>query len=477
MKTKTFAVFLTLLFAAGAWVLSGQQSATDINGVITNRDKARIAVPDFRGSGDAQKFMKAFNDTLWNELDGSGALTMVAKSVYPLDVPQRPEDFKAPQNTIPVRKGEQSQTVRLGPWLTDWSGPPVNASHLAFGYTGVAPDGQLVLYGWLYNLSQATPAAAQLLAKVYFGPLNDTGARKVAREFAADILQQFGAKSLIGSRIFFVSDRSGHKEIWSMDYDGTNQRQMTNYKTITTQPALSGDGKMFAFTTYPQQVRDGHTYDGQPQIMVHSVETGRRLTFYNPPASSVVETPEFTPDGKRLMFATTIEKDPQICIADISGANMQRLSRVRAIEVSPRVNPKTGTDVLFISGRSGRQQLWRMNIDGSNPEMLTTGEGDVANPAWSPDGQFIAFSWTRGYEIGGFNIFIMDIAKRMPIQLTRGGGANENPWWAPDGVHLAFSAKRGRVTQIYTMLVDGTHVQPVTTQGNNLQPVWTKGIN
>ena len=58
--------------------------------------------------------MSEFNETLWNELSGSGVLTMVAKSVYPLNVPQRPQDFRPP-----------SGNVSNGPWLTDWSRPPV----------------------------------------------------------------------------------------------------------------------------------------------------------------------------------------------------------------------------------------------------------------------------------------------------------------------------------------------------------------
>ncbi len=80
-----------------------------------------------------------------------------------------------------------------------------------------------------------------------------------------------------------------------------------------------------------------------------------------------------------------------------------------------------------------------MNGDGGDMEMLTSGEGDVSNPSWSPNGQFIAFAWTRGYEIGEFNIFVMDVAKRVPVQLTHGNGRNENPWWATGrrapGVH------------------------------------------
>jgi TolB protein len=105
---------------------------------------------------------------------------------------------------------------------------------------------------------------------------------------------------------------------------------------------------------------------------------------------------------------------------------------------------------------------------------LTTGEGDAVNPAWSPDGQHIAFAWTRGFEPGNFNIFTMDVATREVVQLTHGQGRSENPTWAPDGVHLVFSAKRGRTSQLYTMLANGEAVQQLTTQGNNEKPVWTK---
>jgi TolB protein len=156
---------------------------------------------------------------------------------------------------------------------------------------------------------------------------------------------------------------------------------------------------------------------------------------------------------------------------------MRRISHVRAIEVSPKVNPKNASDVVFISGRGGSEQLWRMNIDGGDMERLTSGEGYVSNPAWSPNGQFVAFAWTKGYEPGNYNIFVMDIAKRVPVQLTHGSGRNENPWWGPDGVHLVFSSKRGRATELYTMLADGSHLQQLTTQGDNLQPVWSKAIN
>jgi len=97
MKTKTIFVLLTLLLAASALMLTGQDA--DIQGRIISGEKPKLAVPDLRGAGLAQKFMQAFNDTLWNDLDNAGVLTLVAKSVYPLNVPQRPEDF-VPPNAI-----------------------------------------------------------------------------------------------------------------------------------------------------------------------------------------------------------------------------------------------------------------------------------------------------------------------------------------------------------------------------------------
>ena len=112
-------------------------------------------------------------------------------------------------------------------------------------------NNQIVLYGWLFDVRQANTSSAQLIGKVYLGSLDEAGARKVAQEFAADILKQFGATSLIGTRIYFVSDRTGHKEIWSMNYDGSDQKQFTNYRSITTFPAISPDGTKIAFTTYP----------------------------------------------------------------------------------------------------------------------------------------------------------------------------------------------------------------------------------
>jgi TolB protein len=117
-----------------------------------------------------------------------------------------------------------------------------------------------------------------------------------------------------------------------------------------------------------------------------------------------------------------------------------------------------------------------MNFDGTGVERLTNGEGEASNPAWNPDGQVIAFSWTRGYATGNFNLFLMDVATRGFNQLTHSEGRNENPSWAPDGRHLVFMSTRSGSHQIWSMVANGTQVRQLTSSGNNWTPVWGKSI-
>jgi TolB protein len=428
----------------GAILLTAQKIETRID---KEGGKPALAVIDFKGSG-SQPFMAAFNSTLFGDLQNSGLFDMVAKSMFPLNNPQRPEDLKPEDN-------------RQGFALQDWQGSPTKASHLVFGYTA-AVNGALALYGNLYDTRQQNLQAAQLMTQRYSGSLDEAGAIKIAHQFANDIIQKFGGTgSLLGSRIYFISTRTRSDELWVMDWDGNNQKQLTNLKSLTIMPAVSADGTRAAFTTYAKIT---------PRIMLINTETGRLLPFYNQDAS-LNTTPGFTPDGKQIYYSSTAGGQPQIFAANLDGQGFRRITHRDAICVEPKVNPKNPNLLLFVSG-PGAQQIYRMNADGGDVQRVTNGEGEASNPSWSPDGQRMAFSWTQGYSKGQWNVFIMEIGSGQYLQLTHGEGKNENPVWAPDGRHLVFTSTRSGRPQIYTMLADGTQVKPLTQQGTNRSPVW-----
>lgn len=439
-----------------AALLCAQQPA-DYRGTVTGTQQApRIAVPDLLGDRTISRESEVFNNALWNALEDSARFDMVSKSFYPRTTPQRPDDFHAEDKNLPEDPGARSF------WLTGWSTPPVTTRYLTFGSLALANE-RLTLSGYLYDVTAEDPVAAFVFGKRYFAVPDVDGARQLAYDFSRDVLEKLGlGAGLAGTRIYFVSDRSGHREIWAMDYDGSRPEQITNYKNLSLTPAVSPDGTRVAFTSY---------FTGTPQIIVHSLETGRRLTFYNQIAS-LNTTPSFTPDGKRIAFASSASGRSQIYMAALDGRNLRRISYSRSIDVDPAVNPRTGTQIAFVSGRGGVPQVYLMDDQGANVRRLSGGDGDAVQPSWDPLGQNVAFAWTRGFEPGNYNIFVMNVATEELVQLTHGAGRNEHPTWSPSGTHITFTSNRSNGTQIWTMRADGRQLRKLTTKGKNQQPFW-----
>src|SRR6266478_2100702 len=170
-------------------------------------EKVRLAASDFKPSTQDAKnaeLLKTFNDTLWNDLDNAGIFEMVAKSFYPSQAPGQPAELNA----------------------KIWGDPPPNAGVLTFGNLGVN-SGRVEVQGWLYDVKN--PGAPQILGKQYKEDATPDMARLIAHRFADEIIARLGSgiPGIAESKIFFVSTRSGNKEIWSMDYDGANQKQLT----------------------------------------------------------------------------------------------------------------------------------------------------------------------------------------------------------------------------------------------------------
>ena len=455
MRTLT----LSLSFFLALGLAYGRQQ--QVSGVVEKGgEKPFVAVPDFRATGTAAPaLMTVFNSTVQSDLQSSPQIRFVPKTLYPLRIPQVPGDLAAGEAAVNAKPAPTP-----GYRLADWAAPPAKANYLGMGY-GAEDRGLFVVFGYLYTTSSAITdlQQAQAFAKIYTGSLDQAGAVDAAHHYAADILAQFGGQSLIGSRIVFVSDRTGSKEIWVMNWDGTDQHQITKYNSISTFPSVSPDGNIVAFTTYAT---------GYPAVQLFSLDTGRKLPFYNQRASMNAFV-SFTPDSKKVVFSSTAAGGAaQLYMANADGTDFRRVTNSGVIEVEAKINPKTGTDLVDVSGRSGLPQVYKMNIEGTDVQRLSAGTGEATNPSWSPDGSHIAFAWTKGFEPGNYNIFVMDVVSKETVQLTANEGRNENPCWAPDGAHIVYASKRGRQSQIWVMNADGTGKHALTQTGSNEKPVW-----
>ncbi len=330
--------------------------------------KVRLAVADFKPStNDPQNaaLLKTFNDTLWNDLDNSGVVELVSKSFYPLQVPGQPTDVN----------------------FAAWNSPPPNAAMLVFGSLGATAD-KLTVQGWLYDVKNT--ASPQVLGKQYADTVSEAAARLTAHKFADEIILRLGGgiPGIAESQIYFVSDRTGHKEIWVMDYDGSNQRQISHLGSISLSPRISPDGSRLAFSSL--------TKSGW-EIMMYSFDLNRMVSF--PRFGGTNLSPAWSPDGLKLAFSSSRSGESEIYIADSSGANPRRMTSSKGPDVSPVWNRKTGAQIAFVSGRTGLPQIYTMEADGTNQQRLTD-QGYAVSPGWAPNGQFLTFAWVRKYGPG-----------------------------------------------------------------------------
>jgi TolB protein len=407
--------------------------------------RIRIAAADFKPVGNdpqTPQFKTVFDATLFMDLTNAGVFDMVSKSMAPQATPGAPQEINLPQ----------------------WAADPANASMVAFGALAVN-NGRLTVSGWV--LDAKNPGSPQVLGKQYGDTASQDNARAIAHRFADDIIARLsGVNGIAETKIYFVSARTGTKEIWMMDYDGQNQRIVTKLGTTSLSPRISPDNNRLAFSSIG---KEGWA------IRMYSLELGRMVAFPGGVAGGSNFSPSWSGDGSKVSFSSSRSGDPEIWVCDSGGGNCRKLTAFRGPDVAPTWNPKTNSQIAWVSGRTGLPQIYIMDADGANIQRMTDG-GYAISPSWSPSGQFLAFSWNRKYgpgAPGGQDIYVMDIASKRWLQLTHDAGSNDYPSWSPDGRHLVFQREIGHESELWTMLADGTEQQQLTHSGKDSMPNWS----
>ncbi len=440
-KIAILAAFCTAISIAAAPPAAAQDWFKTGTGLGVS--KARVAAPDLpTRTPEAQPFEKTFHDVLWADLDYCGLLELVSPSFYPMKIPSQPSELNA----------------------ADWSNAPANTYMLAYGNMSVESS-NLAVAGYLSDVHN--PAAPVALQKIYRGAATDADARRLAHQFADDIVSRLsgGLPGIAQTKIAYVNSKTGNKEIWVMDYDGANQGPATHLKTISLTPRWSPDATRIAFTCFVP-----YNGDTRAEICIHSMASNRLIAF--PRFRGTNSSPAWSPDGTQIAFMSSQGGDPELFVSDTDGSHLHRITFAAGVNTSPAWNPKTGKQILFVSDRGGEPVLYLANSDGTNVEKIDMPDmGYVVDPAWSPNGQLVAFSWRR--PSGNFDIYVMDIVSRALVELTRDAGRNERPSWAPDGRHIVFESTRTGTRQIWSMLADGSLPRQLTYESQSESPNWS----
>jgi TolB protein len=315
--------------------------------------------------------------------------------------------------------------------------------------------GRIQLAGALVDVASGD----KLLEKKFSLP--QEGERAAGHAWADEVIRYFtGQPGMAGSRIVFVNDATGSKEVCAVDYDGSNFRRLTSDRSIALFPKASPDGKKLVFTTFKE---------GRPTIHVMDIDGRNRRSLCRYEGLNSVAA--WMPEGGELVATLSLGRDPSLHMVDGEGRVLRTLTNAAAVDTAPAPSPD-GLQVAFTSDRTGRPQIYVMNTSGANLRRLTFTDGQCDSPAWSPQGHIIAFTMSeRGKN---FDIHTVEVGTGKIERLTYGEGDNENAAWSPDGRWLVFTSSRRGKPELFIMGADGSFPRPVAElPGRSFTPHWT----
>lgn len=380
---------------------------------------------------------KKITDTITSDLTFIDLFLILPRSTYLED---------------PKKAGIRSNEFKF----SDWTGIKTEILLKAAAKT----DGSTItLETFLYNAQQGK----SIFAKRYVANFNEI--KTLSHTVANDVVHHLtGLPGIFMTKIAMSCDRTRKKEIYVMNFDGTEVRRVTNHRSIAFAPAWGPQGDRIAYSLYTRHrgnIKNIDLYEFD--LKRNTIRPLSRKKGINSGAS-------YSPDGKYVALTMSYLGNPEIFLLDLATRKTQRLTHSYGFDVDPSWHP-SGKQLAFVSSRTGKPMVFSMNSSGKSVRRLTYAGRYNATPYWSPQNNKIAFA---GWIDGRFDIFIMNPDGTKIERLTKNQGNNEDPTFSPDGNFIAFSSNRTGTKNIYVMNIDGTYVKRLTYGlGNCVTPKWS----
>lgn len=250
--------------------------------------------------------------------------------------------------------------------------------------------------------------------------------------------------------------------LWLMDSDGKNRRQLTSGDVQDFAPRFTPDGKRVIFVSNRRNGRwDIWSINTDGSNLSRITETEGKTGLWERS-----HYPFPTPDGKGLVFVIYKKSHGSIWLMDMESENIRRITSGGFGDDFPMVSPD-GKEIVFKSTRQGNGDIWSIDRSGKNYRRLTFENYPEFYPAWSPDGTKISYVTNKG---GIFDVWIMDRDGRNKKKLTN--YLSHGAWglkfdyndlieagyyhvsWHPDGTKLALTTWDSDKKESYLTMLD-----------------------
>jgi TolB protein len=307
--------------------------------------------------------------------------------------------------------------------------------------------------GEILNIKVEDGLEKNLLFESSYKLLKDP--RELAHLICDDIVEKLtGKRGIARSKILFTSDKTEKKQIYMIDYDGYNLKQLTNVDYLVNFPRYF-EGNKILFVSYE---------NGWPKISKMDVSSGKIETFIAYPGLNACVSP--CKKTREIALVLSASGDPEIYLFDFDGKIKKRLTYNKKIDSSPSFSPD-GKSIAFVSDRDGKPQIYIMDRDGYGVRRISYISGYCTSPVFSPDGNFIAYIYSEG---SVFALAIYDVNTKKTKTFS---GLNcEEISWAPDSRHIVYSKIEKKQSLIIIDIFTGETRTLISGNFNCFSPNW-----